>query len=97
MYLFTSGSPGQPFINPDGTPVVYNPPMPQQPVRNQVPGPPQQPPPPLPPQPQPATNHILSQVHMSNMPCLTKSSCLLMKRKLLTIVETLLREANTCP
>ncbi|KAJ6665432.1 hypothetical protein lerEdw1_003272 [Lerista edwardsae] len=52
---------GQPFINPDGTPVVYNPPMPQQPVRNQVPGPPQQPPPPIPPQPQPATNHILSQ------------------------------------
>uniref|UniRef100_A0A8D0DP75 R3H domain containing 1 n=1 Tax=Salvator merianae TaxID=96440 RepID=A0A8D0DP75_SALMN len=52
---------GQPFINPDGTPVVYNPPMPQQPVRNQVPGPPQQPPPPIPPQQQPATNHILSQ------------------------------------
>ncbi|XP_019409573.1 PREDICTED: R3H domain-containing protein 1 isoform X7 [Crocodylus porosus] len=52
---------GQPFINPDGTPVVYNPPMPQQPVRTQVPGPPQQPPPPPPPQPQPAANHILSQ------------------------------------
>ncbi|XP_063144768.1 R3H domain-containing protein 1 isoform X4 [Candoia aspera] len=52
---------GQPFINPDGTPVVYNPPMPQQPIRNQVPGPPQQPPPPIPPQQQPATNHILSQ------------------------------------
>ncbi|XP_053130147.1 R3H domain-containing protein 1 isoform X5 [Hemicordylus capensis] len=52
---------GQPFINPDGTPVVYNPPMPQQAVRNQVPGPPQQPPPPIPPQQQPATNHILSQ------------------------------------
>ncbi|XP_063144770.1 R3H domain-containing protein 1 isoform X6 [Candoia aspera] len=53
---------GQPFINPDGTPVVYNPPMPQQPIRNQVPGPPQQPPPPIPPQQQPATNHILSQM-----------------------------------
>ncbi|KYO18092.1 hypothetical protein Y1Q_0011681 [Alligator mississippiensis] len=52
---------GQPFINPDGTPVVYNPPMPQQPVRTQVPGLPQQPPPPPPPQPQPAANHILSQ------------------------------------
>ncbi|XP_042305435.1 R3H domain-containing protein 1 isoform X7 [Sceloporus undulatus] len=54
---------GQPFLNPDGTPVVYNPPMSQQPVRNQVPGPPQQqqPPPPMPPQQQPATNHILSQ------------------------------------
>uniref|UniRef100_A0A8C3RNY2 R3H domain containing 1 n=1 Tax=Chelydra serpentina TaxID=8475 RepID=A0A8C3RNY2_CHESE len=47
---------GQPFINPDGTPVVYNPPMLQQPVRTQVPGPPQQPP-----QQQPAANHILSQ------------------------------------
>ncbi|NXE45068.1 R3HD1 protein, partial [Casuarius casuarius] len=52
---------GQPFLNPDGTPVVYNPPMPQQPVRTQVPGPLQQPPLPLPPQQQPATNHILSQ------------------------------------
>ncbi|XP_042683354.1 R3H domain-containing protein 1 isoform X4 [Centrocercus urophasianus] len=51
---------GQPFLNPDGTPVVYNPPMPQQPVRTQVPGPAQQPP--LPPhQQQPAANHILSQ------------------------------------
>ncbi|XP_053899844.1 R3H domain-containing protein 1 isoform X3 [Malaclemys terrapin pileata] len=47
---------GQPFVNPDGTPVVYNPPMLQQPVRTQVPGPPQQPP-----QQQPAANHILSQ------------------------------------
>uniref|UniRef100_A0A8C8VDP7 R3H domain containing 1 n=1 Tax=Pelusios castaneus TaxID=367368 RepID=A0A8C8VDP7_9SAUR len=52
---------GQPFINPDGTPVVYNPPMLQQPVRTQVPGPPQQPPPPPPLQQQPAANHILSQ------------------------------------
>ncbi|KAM6132015.1 R3H domain-containing protein 1 isoform 5-T5 [Phoenicopterus ruber ruber] len=52
---------GQPFLNPDGTPVVYNPPMPQQPVRTQVPGPPQQPALPAPPQQQPAANHILSQ------------------------------------
>ncbi|XP_015724357.1 R3H domain-containing protein 1 isoform X11 [Coturnix japonica] len=52
---------GQPFLNPDGTPVVYNPPMPQQPVRTQVPGPAQQPPLPPPPQQQPASNHILSQ------------------------------------
>ncbi|NXI95505.1 R3HD1 protein, partial [Psophia crepitans] len=52
---------GQPFLNPDGTPVVYNPPMPQQPVRTQVPGPPQQPPLPAPPQQQSAANHILSQ------------------------------------
>ncbi|NXF97850.1 R3HD1 protein, partial [Eubucco bourcierii] len=52
---------GQPFLNPDGTPVVYNPPMPQQPVRTQVPGPPQQPPLPSTPQQQPAANHVLSQ------------------------------------
>ncbi|XP_046800096.1 R3H domain-containing protein 1 isoform X10 [Gallus gallus] len=52
---------GQPFLNPDGAPVVYNPPMPQQPVRTQVPGPAQQPPLPPPPQQQPAANHILSQ------------------------------------
>uniref|UniRef100_A0A8D2DLK9 R3H domain-containing protein 1 n=1 Tax=Sciurus vulgaris TaxID=55149 RepID=A0A8D2DLK9_SCIVU len=51
---------GQPFINPDGSPVVYNPPMTQQPVRTQVPGPPQPPLPPPPPQ-QPAANHIFSQ------------------------------------
>ncbi|KAM4859380.1 R3H domain-containing protein 1 isoform 9-T9 [Thomomys bottae] len=51
---------GQPFINPDGSPVVYNPPMTQQPVRAQVPGPPQPPLPPPPPQ-QPAANHIFSQ------------------------------------
>nr|XP_019586684.1 PREDICTED: R3H domain-containing protein 1 [Rhinolophus sinicus] len=49
---------GQPFINPDGSPVVYNPPMAQQPVRTQVPGPPPLPPPP--PQQQ-AANHIFSQ------------------------------------
>ncbi|XP_067995242.1 R3H domain-containing protein 1 isoform X5 [Melanerpes formicivorus] len=52
---------GQPFLNPDGTPVVYNPPMPQQPIRTQVPGPPQQPPLPAAPQQQPAANHVLSQ------------------------------------
>ncbi|XP_074071160.1 R3H domain-containing protein 1 isoform X4 [Macrotis lagotis] len=50
---------GQPFINPDGSPVVYNPPMTQQPVRTQVPGPPQQPPPQ--PSQQQAANHIMSQ------------------------------------
>lgn len=55
---------GQPFINPDGSPVVYNPPMTQQPVRTQVPGPPQPPLPPPPPQ-QPAAGHIFSQVHKS--------------------------------
>ncbi|XP_017691825.1 PREDICTED: R3H domain-containing protein 1 isoform X10 [Lepidothrix coronata] len=52
---------GQPFLNPDGTPVVYNPPLPQQPVRTQVPGPPQQPPLPTPAQQQPPANPVLSQ------------------------------------
>ncbi|NXK31673.1 R3HD1 protein, partial [Piprites chloris] len=52
---------GQPFLNPDGTPVVYNPPMPQQPVRTQVPGPPQQPPLPTPAQQQPPANPVLPQ------------------------------------
>ncbi|XP_053452394.1 R3H domain-containing protein 1 isoform X12 [Nycticebus coucang] len=56
---------GQPFINPDGSPVVYNPPMTQQPVRPQVPGPPQPPLPPPPPQ-QPATNHIFSQDNLGS-------------------------------
>ncbi|CAH2305385.1 R3H domain-containing 1 isoform X7 [Pelobates cultripes] len=46
---------GQPFINPDGTPVVYNPPVTQQPARNQVPAAP----PPAP--PQQTANHIIPQ------------------------------------
>ncbi|XP_063789832.1 R3H domain-containing protein 1 isoform X2 [Pseudophryne corroboree] len=54
---------GQPFINPDGTPVVYNPPVTQQPVRTQVPAPahPPLPPPPPPAPPQQAPNHIIPQ------------------------------------
>ncbi|XP_037379172.1 R3H domain-containing protein 1 isoform X1 [Talpa occidentalis] len=56
---------GQPFINPDGSPVVYNPPMTQQPVRTQVPGPPQPPLPPPPPQQQ-AANHIFSQDNLGS-------------------------------
>ncbi|XP_023371612.1 R3H domain-containing protein 1 isoform X3 [Otolemur garnettii] len=56
---------GQPFINPDGSPVVYNPPMTQQPIRPQVPGPPQPPLPPPPPQ-QPAANHIFSQDNLGS-------------------------------
>ncbi|NXS02425.1 R3HD1 protein, partial [Oxylabes madagascariensis] len=52
---------GQPFLNPDGTPVVYNPPLPQQPARSQVPG--AAPPPalPSPAQHQPGANPVLSQ------------------------------------
>lgn len=56
---------GQPFINPDGSPVVYNPPMTQQPLRTQVPGPPQPPLPPPPPQQQ-AANHIFSQDNLGS-------------------------------
>ncbi|XP_067891162.1 R3H domain-containing protein 1-like isoform X5 [Heterodontus francisci] len=51
---------GQPFMNPDGTAVVYNPPPAQQPVRNPMAGPAQQPPPTVP-QQQQIANHILSQ------------------------------------
>ncbi|NWU78468.1 R3HD1 protein, partial [Onychorhynchus coronatus] len=59
--VLVSPQTGQPFLNPDGTPVVYNPPMPQQPVRTQVPGPAQQPPLPTPAQQQPPANAVLSQ------------------------------------
>ncbi|XP_007129535.1 R3H domain-containing protein 1 isoform X6 [Physeter macrocephalus] len=51
---------GQPFLNPDGSPVVCSAPVTQQPVRAQVPGPPQPPLPALPPQQQ-AAHHIFSQ------------------------------------
>ncbi|XP_073793475.1 R3H domain-containing protein 1 isoform X4 [Danio rerio] len=56
---------GQPFVNPDGSPVVYNPAMTSQQGRGQQhmtlhPAPPPPPPPPLPPPPQPA-NHLLAQ------------------------------------
>ncbi|XP_077404813.1 cAMP-regulated phosphoprotein 21 isoform X2 [Vanacampus margaritifer] len=36
---------GQPFLNPDGSPVVYNPPAAQQPIRSQMQGAPAQQPP----------------------------------------------------
>ncbi|NXN83817.1 R3HD1 protein, partial [Bombycilla garrulus] len=52
---------GQPFLNPDGTPVVYNPPLPQQPVRSQVPGAAPQAALPSPAQHQPGANAVLSQ------------------------------------
>ncbi|XP_072328599.1 R3H domain-containing protein 1-like isoform X10 [Scyliorhinus torazame] len=52
---------GQPFMNPDGTAVVYNPPPTQQTVRNPLAGPAQQPPPTVP-QQQQVANHILSQL-----------------------------------
>ncbi|XP_048024193.1 R3H domain-containing protein 1 isoform X7 [Megalobrama amblycephala] len=54
---------GQPFVNPDGSPVVYNPAMTSQQGRGQQPmslPPPPPPPLPPPPQPQPA-NHLLAQ------------------------------------
>uniref|UniRef100_A0A4W3HLB7 R3H domain containing 1 n=1 Tax=Callorhinchus milii TaxID=7868 RepID=A0A4W3HLB7_CALMI len=51
---------GQPFVNPDNTTVVYNPPPASQSVRTPIAGPVQQPPP-TGPQQQQAPNHILSQ------------------------------------
>ncbi|XP_061110109.1 cAMP-regulated phosphoprotein 21 isoform X2 [Conger conger] len=64
---------GQPFVNPDGTPAIYNPPAGQQPIRSQLVGqsPQQSTPqsqqaqqqaPPPPPQPQqPMTSHMVPQ------------------------------------
>ncbi|KAG5852863.1 hypothetical protein ANANG_G00067040 [Anguilla anguilla] len=54
---------GQPFVNPDGSTVVYNPTMAQQQGRTQQPLPPHPPPPPPPPAPTPhqPANHIVSQ------------------------------------
>ncbi|NWU37607.1 R3HD1 protein, partial [Hylia prasina] len=52
---------GQPFLNPDGTAVVYNPPLPQQPGRSQVPGAAPQPALPSPAQHQSGANPVLSQ------------------------------------
>ncbi|XP_043078317.1 R3H domain-containing protein 1 isoform X4 [Puntigrus tetrazona] len=55
---------GQPFVNPDGSPVIYNPTLTSQQGRGQQPmalhPPPAPPPLPPPPQPQPA-NHLLAQ------------------------------------
>uniref|UniRef100_A0A8C2BAN5 R3H domain containing 1 n=1 Tax=Cyprinus carpio TaxID=7962 RepID=A0A8C2BAN5_CYPCA len=61
----------QPFVNPDGSPVVYNPTMTSQQGRGQQPmtlhpPPPPPPPPPLPPPPQPhPANHLLAQDGLS--------------------------------
>ncbi|KAG9355554.1 hypothetical protein JZ751_000392, partial [Albula glossodonta] len=64
---------GQPFVNPDGTPAIYNPPTGQQPIRNQLVGqsPQQSTPqsqqaqqqaaPPAPQPQQPMTNHMVPQ------------------------------------
>ncbi|XP_037390516.1 R3H domain-containing protein 1 isoform X2 [Pygocentrus nattereri] len=53
---------GQPFVNPDGSAVIYNPTMTSQQGRGQQPmAPPPPPPPPPPPQHQPG-NHILTQL-----------------------------------
>ncbi|XP_066543682.1 R3H domain-containing protein 1 isoform X3 [Amia ocellicauda] len=52
---------GQPFVNPDGSTVVYNPTMVQQPIRTSTQPPPPPPPPPPVPQPHHTANHVLSQ------------------------------------
>ncbi|KAH0627211.1 hypothetical protein JD844_002696 [Phrynosoma platyrhinos] len=55
---------GQPFVNPDGTPAVYNPPSTQQPIRTQLVGQSQQPPSSQQPMQQPQqqiANHLVTQ------------------------------------
>ncbi|KAJ8351601.1 hypothetical protein SKAU_G00230770 [Synaphobranchus kaupii] len=52
---------GQPFVNPDGSTVVYNPTMAQQQGRTQQPLPTPPPPPPPAPYPHQTANHIVSQ------------------------------------
>ncbi|XP_042328458.1 cAMP-regulated phosphoprotein 21 isoform X4 [Sceloporus undulatus] len=55
---------GQPFVNPDGTPAVYNPPSTQQPIRTQLVGQSQQPPSSQQPVQQPQqqiANHLVTQ------------------------------------
>ncbi|XP_060798069.1 cAMP-regulated phosphoprotein 21 isoform X3 [Neoarius graeffei] len=58
---------GQPYLNPDGTPAVYNPPMSQQPLSNQLNTTQPQAPPPSQPQQQPVMSHSLPQVQYSSM------------------------------
>ncbi|XP_028607072.1 cAMP-regulated phosphoprotein 21 isoform X2 [Podarcis muralis] len=55
---------GQPFVNPDGTPAIYNPPSSQQPIRSQIVGQSQQPPSSQQPVQQPQqqiTSHLVTQ------------------------------------
>ncbi|XP_061442867.1 cAMP-regulated phosphoprotein 21 isoform X4 [Rhineura floridana] len=51
---------GQPFVNPDGTPAIYNPPSSQQPIRSQIVGQSQQPPSSQQPQQQ-ISSHLVTQ------------------------------------
>ncbi|XP_017451249.1 cAMP-regulated phosphoprotein 21 isoform X10 [Rattus norvegicus] len=62
---------GQPFVNPDGTPAIYNPPGSQQTLRGTVSGQPQQPPPQQP-SPQPQQQVQASQPQMTG-PLVTQS------------------------
>ncbi|XP_059018151.1 cAMP-regulated phosphoprotein 21 isoform X12 [Mustela lutreola] len=55
---------GQPFVNPDGTPAIYNPPTSQQPLRGAMMAPSQQPPPQQP-SPQPQQQVQPPQPHMA--------------------------------
>ncbi|XP_029796326.1 cAMP-regulated phosphoprotein 21 isoform X9 [Suricata suricatta] len=55
---------GQPFVNPDGTPAIYNPPSSQQPLRGAMMGPSQQPPQQQP-SPQPQQRGQPPQPHMA--------------------------------
>ncbi|XP_066483462.1 cAMP-regulated phosphoprotein 21 [Tiliqua scincoides] len=62
---------GQPFVNPDGTPAVYNPPSSQQPLRSQIVGQSQQPPSSQQPIQQPQqqiTSHLVTQTVQALQP-----------------------------
>ncbi|XP_045859039.1 cAMP-regulated phosphoprotein 21 isoform X13 [Meles meles] len=56
---------GQPFVNPDGTPAIYNPPPSQQPLRGAMMAPSQPPPPPQQPSPQPQQQVQPPQPHLA--------------------------------
>lgn len=56
---------GQPYLNPDGTPAVYNPPVSQQPLSNQLNTMQPQAPPPSQPQQQPVISHPPPQVEQA--------------------------------
>ncbi|XP_045859038.1 cAMP-regulated phosphoprotein 21 isoform X12 [Meles meles] len=63
---------GQPFVNPDGTPAIYNPPPSQQPLRGAMMAPSQPPPPPQQPSPQPQQQVQPPQPHLAG-PLVTQS------------------------
>ncbi|TSK31381.1 cAMP-regulated phosphoprotein 21 [Bagarius yarrelli] len=64
--ILLNPSTGQPYLNPDGTPAVYNPPVNQQPISNQLNPMHSQAPPLSQPQQAPVMSHSLPQVQYSS-------------------------------